>query len=57
MSTNFGCVDVYPIMSGKKNCCEYLVKQFSGGDAKLNTNAYCMCDDDNDIEIKNGYSM
>jgi hydroxymethylpyrimidine pyrophosphatase-like HAD family hydrolase len=50
-STNLGCVDVYPIMSGKKNCCEYLVRRFLGQDAELRTRAFCMCDDDNDIEM------
>ena len=50
-STNLGCIDVYPIMSGKKNCCEYLVKRFLGDNAELKMNAYCMCDDDNDIEM------
>lgn len=50
-STNLGCIDIYPIMSGKKKCCEYLVKRFLGMDAELSTNAYCMCDDDNDIEM------
>lgn len=50
-STNLGCIDVYPRMSGKKNCCDYLVKRFCGSDARLSTNAYCMCDDDNDVEM------
>eukprot|EP00956_Cyclotella_meneghiniana_P003495 scaffold4255_cov69-Cyclotella_meneghiniana.AAC.2 len=50
-STNLGCIDIYPFMSGKKKCCEYLVKRFLGMDAELSTNAYCMCDDDNDIEM------
>jgi len=28
-STNLGCIDFYPIRSGKKNCCAYLAKKFS----------------------------
>jgi hypothetical protein len=27
-STNLGCVDVYPAMSGKRNCAEYLMHKF-----------------------------
>lgn len=54
-STNLGCVDIYPIMSGKKKCCEYLVQKFLGSDqdaaSLLSTRAFCMCDDDNDIEM------
>lgn len=58
-STNLGCVDVYPTMSGKKKCADYLVTRFlqSGedGDAQqpisLKTHASCLCDDDNDIEM------
>ena len=80
-STNLGCVDIYPNMSGKKNCAEYLVQRFlkqqlqqlqhttesSSSDTQqeqqqqhhhhqpriisLKTNAYCLCDDDNDIEM------
>ena len=76
-STNLGCVDIYPNMSGKKNCAEYLVQRFlqqpqqmqhtgsSSSDTQqeqqqhhhqpsiisLKTNAYCLCDDDNDVEM------
>ncbi|KAL3791631.1 hypothetical protein ACHAW5_000627 [Stephanodiscus triporus] len=82
-STNLGCVDVYPAMSGKRNCAEYLLRKFlcggggvgggggGGGEEEeegageyregeagggqrsvsLKTHAYCMCDDDNDIEM------
>lgn len=68
-STNLGCVDVYPAMSGKKNGAEYLVRKLlqqqseieDANDTKqqsqapssisLKTNAYCLCDDDNDIEM------
>ena len=54
-------------MSGKKNCAEYLVNKLLGNEetnneddrdttqqeqsAKLDTHAYCLCDDDNDIEM------
>ncbi len=82
-STNLGCVDIYPAMSGKRNCAEYLAQKFLGqagernevtpcssrsrssssnnnsnknnngenGKSLLKTNAYCLCDDDNDIEM------
>ncbi|KAL7523805.1 hypothetical protein ACHAXR_000337, partial [Thalassiosira sp. AJA248-18] len=61
-STNLGCVDVYPAISGKKKCVEYLVQQFlreEGGEGEenaqttisLQTHAFCLCDDDNDIEM------
>ena len=54
-ATNLGCVDVYPEMSGKRNCAEYLVQKFLGGgedgSVSLKTHAYCLCDDDNDIEM------
>jgi len=60
-STNLGCVDIYPAMSGKKNGCEYLVRKFLHGAASddgkvdervtLKSRAFCMCDDDNDIEM------
>jgi hypothetical protein len=84
-STNLGCVDVYPAMSGKRNCAEYLMHKFLstrsnnvyddcidivGGEeherrsettdgssqlppvpVSLKTNAYFLCDDDNDIEL------
>ncbi|KAL3782444.1 hypothetical protein HJC23_006017 [Cyclotella cryptica] len=62
-STNLGCVDVYPIRSGKKNCCAYLARRFLGQNSNddddnthsssslLQTHAFCLCDDDNDIEM------
>jgi len=66
-STNLGCVDIYPAVSGKKNCAEYLVNKLLGNEettneddrdttqqqqsVKLDTHAYCLCDDDNDIEM------
>lgn len=70
-STNLGCVDIYPAMSGKRNCAEYLARKFirdngetneaeprsfssnngERGGSILKTNAYCLCDDDNDIEM------
>ncbi|KAL9185544.1 hypothetical protein ACHAXT_003321 [Thalassiosira profunda] len=56
-STNLGCVDVYPTMSGKRNCADYLAKRFLGkadgnGDmVSLKSHAFCLCDDDNDIEM------
>lgn len=50
-STNLGCVDVYPEMSGKRNCAEYLAKKFLGPAAELRDRALCMCDDDNDAEM------
>ena len=56
-STNLGCVDVYPAMSGKKNCADYLVKRLlekadgNGDTISLKSHAFCLCDDDNDIEM------
>ena len=55
-ATNLGCVDAYPAMSGKRNCAEYLVQKLLGGGEdgsvlSLKTHAYCLCDDDNDIEM------
>ena len=68
-STNLGCVDVYPAMSGKRNGAEYLVRKLlqqqseiedanvtkqqsqAPSSISLKTNAYCLCDDDNDIEM------
>ncbi|KAL3770200.1 hypothetical protein ACHAWU_009140 [Discostella pseudostelligera] len=65
-STNLGCVDIYPTMSGKRNCAEYLARKFlrhdgknneddggggGGGNSVLRSHAYCLCDDDNDIEM------
>ena len=49
---------MYPAMSGKKNCAEYLVQRFlrqneeqQDESVSLKTHAYCLCDDDNDIEM------
>jgi hypothetical protein len=66
-STNLGCVDVYPVNSGKENCCVYLARRFLGkhviddddrddddmthSSRLLRTRAFCLCDDDNDIEM------
>jgi hydroxymethylpyrimidine pyrophosphatase-like HAD family hydrolase len=57
-STNLGCVDFYPKMSGKKNVCDYLIRKFiktcSNGEDEsitLKSHAYCLCDDDNDVEM------
>lgn len=56
-STNLGCVDFYPKMSGKKNVCDYILRKFcSRGDGSdksisLKNNACCLCDDDNDVEM------
>ena len=55
-STNLGCVDFYPSMSGKKRCAEYLVQRMlstgrEDAEVSLETNGFCMCDDDNDIEL------
>jgi hypothetical protein len=69
-STNLGCVDIYPTMSGKRNCAEYLARKLflwqkgetneseerrseegSEDGSILKTHAYCLCDDDNDIEM------
>lgn len=52
-STNLGCVDFYPIESGKKHCCEYLAQKFcnSNSDNVLSKHAICFCDDDNDLEM------
>ena len=56
-STNLGCVDFYPKMSGKKNVCDYLIRKFfpcsNGNDESitLKSHAYCLCDDDNDVEM------
>jgi hypothetical protein len=33
-STNLGCIDIYPIMSGKQDCCDYLLKRFCGDNAQ-----------------------
>lgn len=52
-STNLGCIDYYPIESGKKNCCIYLGKRFCEieSDLVLKNHAVCLCDDDNDLEM------
>lgn len=56
-STNLGCVDFYPKMSGKKNVCDYLIRKFfpcdNGNDESitLKSHACCLCDDDNDVEM------
>ena len=52
-STNLGCVDVYPVMSGKKNCCEYLVKRFLAGEEGC-SNTEAEEDDSIDISGKGG---
>ncbi|KAL3765506.1 hypothetical protein ACHAWO_011104 [Cyclotella atomus] len=56
-STNLGCIDIYPTMSGKRNCCDYLLKRFCGQNPQLKKNAYCMCDDDNDVEMATACKM
>jgi len=53
-STNLGCVDFYPIMSGKRNVCDYLLRKFFGDHDEamsLKSHALCLCDDDNDVEM------
>jgi hypothetical protein len=66
-SVNLGCIDFYPIESGKKNCCAYLAERFSrasvstsqiinidtllSGEELLSHKAMCLCDDDNDFEM------
>jgi len=53
-STNLGCVDFYPLMSGKKNVCDYLLRKFFNNHDEtisLKTHACCLCDDDNDVEM------
>mmetsp|Transcript_39357 Transcript_39357/g.91856 ORF Transcript_39357/g.91856 Transcript_39357/m.91856 type:complete len:224 (-) Transcript_39357:176-847(-) len=48
-STNLGCIDFYPSISGKKNCCIYLAGRFNarrGADSCI-----CICDDDNDLDM------
>ncbi|KAL3941296.1 MAG: hypothetical protein SGBAC_004319 [Bacillariaceae sp.] len=49
-SVNLSCIDIYPAISGKKNCCQYLGEKFFP-QASLSINAVCLCDDDNDIEM------
>lgn len=48
ISTNLGCIDVYPESSGKRNCCQYLADSLSVDMAK---ESVCICDDDNDLEM------
>eukprot|EP00559_Dactyliosolen_fragilissimus_P009782 CAMPEP_0184874126 /NCGR_PEP_ID=MMETSP0580-20130426/42221_1 /TAXON_ID=1118495 /ORGANISM="Dactyliosolen fragilissimus" /LENGTH=389 /DNA_ID=CAMNT_0027377101 /DNA_START=112 /DNA_END=1281 /DNA_ORIENTATION=+ len=65
-SVNLGCIDFYPLGSGKKNCCSYLARKFlstnlEGGDdgndeSFLSQNALCLCDDDNDLEMASACS-
>jgi len=56
-STNLGCVDFYPKMSGKKNVCDYILRNFFPGGRdndefiSLKSHACCLCDDDNDVEM------
>lgn len=56
-STNLGCVDFYPKMSGKKNVCEYIFRKFfpcgnvNDESISLKSHACCLCDDDNDVEM------
>lgn len=57
-STNLGCVDFYPKMSGKKNVCDYLIRRFiktcsncKDDSITLKSHACCLCDDDNDVEM------
>ena len=53
-STNLGCVDFYPNMSGKKNVCDYLLRKFLDKHEEpisLKSHACCLCDDDNDVEM------
>lgn len=60
-STNLGCIDFYPMASGKGNCCHYLANTLMSGDVvggsnspssiDLSTESVCICDDDNDIEM------
>lgn len=54
-STNLGCVDFYPNMSGKRNVCAYLLRKFLGNHddetISLKSHALCLCDDDNDVEM------
>jgi len=35
-SVNLGCIDFYPIKSGKKNCCSYLAHKFSKSSSSMN---------------------
>ncbi|KAL3930840.1 MAG: hypothetical protein SGBAC_011588 [Bacillariaceae sp.] len=47
-STNLGCIDFYPAVSGKKWCCQYIADELG---FNLATESVCICDDDNDIEM------
>lgn len=47
-STNLGCIDFYPVVSGKQNCCQYIANELG---LNLATESVCICDDDNDIEM------
>lgn len=47
-STNLGCIDFFPAVSGKQNCCQYLANELG---FSLATNSVCICDDDNDVEM------
>lgn len=48
ISTNLGCIDVYPASSGKRNCCQFLADSLRHDMAK---ESVCICDDDNDLEM------
>lgn len=47
-STNLGCIDFYPAVSGKANCCQYIANELG---FNLSTEGVCICDDDNDTEM------
>lgn len=47
-STNLGCIDFYPVLSGKENCCQYIANELG---FNLATESVCICDDDNDVEM------
>lgn len=48
ISTNLGCIDVYPASSGKRNCCQFLADAL---EHSLAQESVCICDDDNDLEM------
>lgn len=53
-SLNLGCIDYYPVESGKKNCCQYLASKFlekPSSPELLSAHCICLCDDDNDLEM------
>ncbi|CAB9504674.1 expressed unknown protein [Seminavis robusta] len=58
-STNLGCIDYYPMESGKLNCCRYVANKLllldnSNNNAEediLSKHCVCLCDDDNDLEM------